>query len=58
MMELVEAFDKLDENLDTKVTLDEFLKYQVRNYFRGCKFFTFFAQNVLFIVFITTQSII
>ena len=29
MMELVEAFDKLDENLDTQVTLEEFLKYQV-----------------------------
>ena len=29
MLELVEAFDKLDENLDTKVTMDEFLKYQV-----------------------------
>ena len=29
MIELVEAFDKLDENLDTKVTLEEFLKYQV-----------------------------
>jgi len=28
MLELVEAFDKLDENLDTKVTMDEFLKYQ------------------------------
>ena len=29
MIELVEAFDKLDENLDTQVTMDEFLKYQV-----------------------------
>ena len=33
MMELVETFDKLDENLDTKVTMDEFLKYQVRERF-------------------------
>ena len=31
MIELVEAFDKLDENLDTQVTLEEFLKYQVHN---------------------------
>ena len=30
MLELVEAFDKLDENLDTKVTMDEFLRYQVK----------------------------
>ena len=36
MMELVETFDKLDENLDTKVTMDEFLKYQVRASMQRC----------------------